>query len=181
MIVSDPDGKALHLLRGAAATEFTIENFSVAADSQFAAFADQIRTHKRPYWGAPIYRAQWQETFLNYFVPIWSGDTYMGFAALGITTRALSTLAKELSDPPLRAVRAVAKAASGRFAFRLDGLARLRPFGDAPLRGGLRFAINALTQLEIVPNGDAVQSKEILKTFENLKARNTGKDLLRAQ
>ena len=100
LIVSDPDGKALHLLRGAAATEFTIENFSVAADSQFAAFADQIRTHKRPYWGAPIYRAQWQETFLNYFVPIWSGDTYMGFAALGITTRALSTLAKELSDPP---------------------------------------------------------------------------------
>ena len=38
--------------------------------------------------------------FLTIFVPIWSGDTYMGFAALGITTRALSTLAKELSDPP---------------------------------------------------------------------------------
>ena len=100
LIVSDPDGKALHLLRGAAATEFTIENFNVAADSQFAAFAEQIRTHKHPYWGAPIYRVPWQETFLNYFVPIWSGDSYMGFAALGITTRALSTLAKELSDPP---------------------------------------------------------------------------------
>jgi adenylate cyclase len=100
LIVSDSNGKALHLLRGTAATEFTIDNFNVAADSQFAAFADQIRTHKHPYWGAPIYRAPWQETFLNYFVPIWSGDTYMGFAALGITTRALSALAKELSDPP---------------------------------------------------------------------------------
>jgi adenylate cyclase len=96
LIVSDPHGKALHLLRGAAATEFTIENFDVAADSQFAAFADQIHAHKHPYWGAPVYRAAWQETFLNYFVPIWSGDSYMGFAALGITTRALSTLAKEL-------------------------------------------------------------------------------------
>ena len=100
LIVSDPHGKALHLLRGATATEFTIENFDVAADAQFAAFADQIRTHKHPYWGAPIYRVPWQETFLNYFVPIWNGETYMGFAALGITTRALSALAKDLSEPP---------------------------------------------------------------------------------
>ena len=100
LIVSDSYGKALHLLRGATATEFTVENFDVTADRQFAAFADQIRTHKHPYWVPPIYRAPWQETFLNYFVPIWSGDTYVGFAALGITTRALSTLAKELSDPP---------------------------------------------------------------------------------
>jgi adenylate cyclase len=100
LIVSDPHGKALHLLRGATATDFTIENFDVAADTQFAAFADQIRAHKHPYWGAPIYRQPWQETFLNYFVPIWSGETYLGFAALGITTRALSTLAKDLSDPP---------------------------------------------------------------------------------
>jgi adenylate cyclase len=100
LIVSDLNGRALHLLRGATATEFTIENFDVTADRQFAAFADQIRTRRHPYWVAPIYRAPWQETFLNYFVPIWSGDTYLGFAALGITTRALSTLAKELSDPP---------------------------------------------------------------------------------
>ena len=45
---------------------------------------------------------------------------------------------------------------SGRFAFRLDGLARLRPFGDAPLRGP-RLTIMPLTQLEIVPNGDKWQ------------------------
>jgi adenylate cyclase len=100
LIVCDPDGKGLHLLRGAIATQFTVENFDVATDLQFAAFAHQIRTHKMPYWGAPVYRPAWQETFLNYFVPIWNGDTYVGFAALGITTRALSTLAKDLSDPP---------------------------------------------------------------------------------
>jgi len=50
--------------------------------------------------GAPIYRPGWQETFLNYLIPIWSGDTYMGLIAIGITTRALSTLARELSEPP---------------------------------------------------------------------------------
>jgi adenylate cyclase len=100
LIVCGPDGKGLHLLRGAAATEYTIDNFDVATDRQFAVFADQIRAHKHPYWGAPVYRAPWHETFLNYFVPIWNGDAYIGFAALGITTRDLSTLAKELSDPP---------------------------------------------------------------------------------
>src|SRR5262245_18526726 len=81
-------------------TEFAIDHFNIASDSQFAALADQIRTHKSPYWGTPIYRERWQETFLNYFVPIWNGDTYMGLVAIGITTRALSILAKELSEPP---------------------------------------------------------------------------------
>jgi adenylate cyclase len=100
LIVCNRNGEALRAVRGAAGTEFEIDHFNVMADSQFAALADQIRTRKYPYWGTPIYRAQWQETFLNYFVPIWSGGTYMGFAAIGITTRALSTLAKELSDPP---------------------------------------------------------------------------------
>jgi adenylate cyclase len=100
LIVCDSGGKGIHLLRGAITTQFTVEDFDVADDIQFAAFAQQIRTHKMPYWGAPVYRPAWQETFLNYFVPIWNGDTYVGFAALGITTRALSTLAKELSDPP---------------------------------------------------------------------------------
>ncbi len=100
LIVCDRNGEALRVVRGAAGTQFGIDHFNVAADSQFAALADQIRTHKYPYWGAPIYRPQWQETFLNYFVPIWSGDSYLGLVATGITTRALSTLAKELSDPP---------------------------------------------------------------------------------
>ncbi len=100
LIVCDPQGKGLHLLRGAITTQFTVEEFDVAVDQQFAAYAEQIRTHKRPYWGTPVYRVSWQETFLNYFVPIWNGDTYMGFAALGITTRALSALAKDLSEPP---------------------------------------------------------------------------------
>jgi adenylate cyclase len=102
LIVCDRDGQALRVVRGTAAgAEFAIDRFNIAADGQIAVLADQIRTHKYPYWGAPIYRPQWEETFLNYFVPMWNGDnTYLGFVAIGITTRALSTLAKELSDPP---------------------------------------------------------------------------------
>jgi adenylate cyclase len=101
LIICDADGEALRVVRGtAASTEFAVDHFNLATDGQVAALADQIRTHKHPYWGAPIYRQQWQETFLNYLVPIWNGDTYKGFAAVGITTRALSALAKELSDPP---------------------------------------------------------------------------------
>ena len=95
LIICDADGEALRVVRGtAASTEFAVDHFNLATDGQVAALADQIRTHKHPYWGAPIYRQQWQETFLNYLVPIWNGDTYKGFAAVGITTRALSALAK---------------------------------------------------------------------------------------
>ena len=105
LIVCDRDGQALRVVRGAAAgTDFAIDHFNVASDSQFAALADQISIHKSPYWGAPIYRPQWQETFLNYFVPLWNRNRYTGFVAIGITTRALSTFAKELSDPPRSAV-----------------------------------------------------------------------------
>jgi len=100
VVLSDGNGKALRVARGASNTEFQIDHFNVARDSQFAALDAQIRTRKHPYWGPPIYRAERQETFLNYRVPIWSGDTYLGFAVIGISTRALSTLAKELSDPP---------------------------------------------------------------------------------
>jgi adenylate cyclase len=100
LLVSDRNGNALRVVRGAAGTGFEIDHLNVAADSQFAVLAGEIRTHKYAYWGAPIYRARFRETFLNYLVPIWSGGTYIGFVAIGITTRALSTLAKELSDPP---------------------------------------------------------------------------------
>jgi adenylate cyclase len=46
LIVSDRNGEALRVVRGAAGTDFAIDHFNVAADSQFAALADQIRTHK---------------------------------------------------------------------------------------------------------------------------------------
>jgi adenylate cyclase len=100
LIVCDRDGHALRVVRGAAGAGFAIDRFDVETDTQFATIAGQVRAHKDPYWGAPIYRPRWQETFLNYLVPIWSGDTYVGFIAIGITTRALSVLAKDLSEPP---------------------------------------------------------------------------------
>ena len=100
VVLSGGNGKALRVARGASNAEVQIEHFNVAGDRRFAAFADQIRSRKHPYWGPPLYLDQRQETFLNYRVPIWSGDAYLGFVALGISTRALSMLAKELSEPP---------------------------------------------------------------------------------
>ena len=47
LIVCDRDGQALRVVRGATAgTEFVIDHFNLASDSQFAAIADQVRTHK---------------------------------------------------------------------------------------------------------------------------------------
>ena len=100
IILSDGEGKVLRVVRGASNTEFQVDHFNIVEDTQLLALAAQIRTHKHRYWGPPLYRERRQETFLNYRVPIWRGETYLGFAALGISTRALSTLAKELSDPP---------------------------------------------------------------------------------
>jgi adenylate cyclase len=99
LVVIDREGQALRVVRGKGDAEYEIDRFNVAVDSQLSELADQIRTHKYPYWGEPIYRVRFQETFLNYCVPIWRGEMYIGAAAIGITTRALSTLAKELSDP----------------------------------------------------------------------------------
>jgi adenylate cyclase len=100
VVLGDNAGKALRVVRDASSAEFQVDHFDIAGDTQFTALAAEIRNHKRPYWGPPLYRERSQETFLNYRVPIWKGETYLGFATFGISTRALSTLAKELSDPP---------------------------------------------------------------------------------
>ncbi|MGC1350013.1 MAG: hypothetical protein WA858_09565, partial [Xanthobacteraceae bacterium] len=100
VILVDGDGKALRITRVAYGKEFEVDRFNIADDAQFAGLAFLIRTRKQPYWGPPVYRPQRRETFLIYRVPIWSGDTYLGFAMVGVTTRALSVLARDLSDPP---------------------------------------------------------------------------------
>ena len=91
VILVDGDGKALRirLARVAYGREFEVDRFDIADDAQFAGLALVMRTRKQPYWGPPVYRPQRQETLLNYRVPIWSGDTYVGFAVVGISTRAL--------------------------------------------------------------------------------------------
>lgn len=58
VVLSDGNGKALRVARGASNTEFQIDHFNVAGDSQFAALDAQIRTRKHRYWGPPIYRAE---------------------------------------------------------------------------------------------------------------------------
>ena len=93
-------GKALRVVRGASNTTLQLDHLDITGDRQLAEIADEIRLRKDPYWGPPVYRETTQTTSLNYRVPIWNGDMYLGFVTLAISTRALSTLVKELSDPP---------------------------------------------------------------------------------
>ena len=100
LILADPSGKALRVVRGASNTTFRLDHLDIAGDRQLAEIADEIRLRKDPYWGPPVYRELTQTTSLNYRVPIRKGDIYLGFVALAVSTRALSILTNELSDPP---------------------------------------------------------------------------------
>ena len=110
LILADPSGKALRVVRGASNTTLQLDHPDITGDRQLAEIADEIRLRKDPYWGPPVYRERTQTTSLNYRVPIRKGDVYLGFVTLAVSTRALSILVKELSEPPrsarLHAVRA---------------------------------------------------------------------------
>ena len=73
---------------------------TLEGDRQIERLAEETRRQKATYWGPPVYREQRKTTLLNLRVPIWRGDDYLGFVAVGITTQALSQLALELSEPP---------------------------------------------------------------------------------
>ena len=100
LILADPSGKALRVVRGASNTTVQLDHPDITGDSQLAEIADEIRLRKDPYWGPPVYRDRTQTTSLNYRVPIRKGDVYLGFVTLAVSTRALSILIKELSEPP---------------------------------------------------------------------------------
>ncbi len=100
LILADPGGRALRVVRGASSTAFQLDHLDITGDRQLAESANEIRVRKDPYWGPPVYRERAQTTSLNYRVPIWKGDVYLGFVALAVSTRALSILARELSEPP---------------------------------------------------------------------------------
>jgi adenylate cyclase len=98
--VGDPDGNMLRVVRLPSVTGVKEDRTSLRDDSQLGRLANFIRGRKEPYWGPPVYRKERGETFLNYCVPIWSGDSYLGFVVVGISTQALSRFAEELSAPP---------------------------------------------------------------------------------
>jgi adenylate cyclase len=100
LILSDANGGALRAVRGASGAQFRVERFDASTESQIVALGNSIRARKDPYWGEPVYLEQRGDTYLNYRVPIWNGDSYLGFVALGISTQALSRLAMEMSNPP---------------------------------------------------------------------------------
>ncbi len=102
VILTDGNGKALRLVRGASGTSYQLDRLDITEDRQLADIASEIRAQANSYWGRPVYREKSNTTFLNYRVPIRKGDIYLGSLAIAISTEALSTLTKKLSDPPNR-------------------------------------------------------------------------------
>ena len=88
LIVSDTDGHALRVLRDASGTGFQLDRLDISGDPQLAALASKVRERKAPYWGPPIFRERTKSTYLNYSVPIWNGNVYLGFVVVAISTRA---------------------------------------------------------------------------------------------
>ncbi|MFV2054264.1 adenylate/guanylate cyclase domain-containing protein [Aliiroseovarius sp. YM-037] len=68
--------------------------------SRFGDFNDDMRGRKTAFWAAPVYQESLQAAIFSYRVPIWRDDTYAGYVAVAISTRALSDFVAELSDPP---------------------------------------------------------------------------------
>ena len=97
LVLGDADDNVLRVLRLPSGMGFKADRLSARDDSQFEALAAQMRARKEPFWGRPVYRKEWDETFLNYRVPIWSAESYLGFVVLGISTRALSRFAQDIS------------------------------------------------------------------------------------
>jgi adenylate cyclase len=100
LILTDANGSALRAVRGTPDGQIRVERSDIATDSQVLALASSIGVRKEPFWGEPVYIEHRGDAYLNYRVPIFSGDSYLGFVALGISVQALSRLTKEMSNPP---------------------------------------------------------------------------------
>jgi len=99
MLVADPHGKILRTRRGQFG-EAQWQWIEETAEESFNEIETDMQNRRKPYWAAPVYREALQATLMNYRVPFWKDDTYLGFVAVAISTRALSDLVVELSDPP---------------------------------------------------------------------------------
>ena len=100
LVVGDADGNVLRVVRLPSGAGAQVDRISIRDDSQLGRFANFIRGRKEPYWGPPVYRKARGETFLNYCVPIWSGENYLGFVMIGISNSSAFQICEELSAPP---------------------------------------------------------------------------------
>ena len=99
VLVLDADGGALGVRRGQfGGVEW--ENPDARTDPQLSGFNAFMRETTRPFWSEPVFSEPLSGTILSYNEPIWLDDQYLGFVAVAITTKELSNLANELSEPP---------------------------------------------------------------------------------
>ncbi len=99
VLIVDASGNALGVRRGRfGGVEW--ERPDVQSDPQLLGFSEFMRQTDRPFWSEPVFSEPLSGTVLSYNEPIWLGDEYLGLVAVAITTKELSNLANELSEPP---------------------------------------------------------------------------------
>ena len=150
LILADPRGRALRVGRGLSNTDVRLDHIDITGDRQLAEIADEARARKEPYWGPPVFRAPTQMTYLNYRVPIRNGDVYLGFLTIAISTQVLSTLSKELSDPP-RAMSFMLYGQDRILAHPLMADGSHRELEDAPLHLLRTFGDRVIANLSDLP------------------------------
>lgn len=96
-LLADPEGRAWRITRGEL-TRFQADRIDINREPVLQKAAEEIRSHRVAHWGPPVFRAADATTYLNYRIPIWREDVYLGFYSIAVSTQAISSLARKLSD-----------------------------------------------------------------------------------
>lgn len=99
LVISSADGSTLGVSRGPSG-QISKNWLNPAANAQRAQRIRQGQARKSAFWGRPIYVKQFNQTVLTLNAPIWRDDSFIGLVRVGISTRVLSQLAIDLSNPP---------------------------------------------------------------------------------
>jgi adenylate cyclase len=99
LLIADAQGQVIRIRREPFGNVERIWQ-DVQSDPQLVQIDAEVRQHRAPYWGPPVFSHHHEATVFNLRVPLWRADEYLGFVAIGISIQALSELALELSEPP---------------------------------------------------------------------------------
>ena len=150
IIVATPDNQAVRAFRTKAGEFPSKDLINFENNPQTLKIAEETRSHRSAYWGAPEYAEGLGQAVLNYRIPLWTGEEYDGFIAIGVGTKALADLTREFSDPPLSTVfvnygheYVIAAPGSEETDFGLNGKKPLVPLSelDDPVLSNLSKAV----------------------------------------
>ncbi len=99
LVIADAGGSAVWAGRGQLGA-VARKALDVSSNPRLAQIDREARGRKDAYWGPPVFSRELDATVLNLRVPLWRGDAYLGFAAIGMSTQALSEMVLAMSEAP---------------------------------------------------------------------------------